>query len=76
MEYNGLLRSILPDGAIAQITWQCGGQAATTRVGRNTEPDISVPDFDFRRDEEKRKAWDVNFTQDAPSLSPHVFDDK
>ena len=71
VEYNGLLRSLRPDGTIAQITWQCGGQAATTRVGRNTEPDISVPDFEFRRDDEKRKAWEVNFLDADVSPSPH-----
>ncbi len=50
-EYNGIVPIDL-DGAISQITWQIGGQGATTTASANTEHALWLPRYPARRRQE------------------------
>ena len=52
VQYAGI-KDITRDGALAQLSWAVGPQGATTRAGRNTEVDYSVPRYSRRRSREE-----------------------
>lgn len=57
LEYAGVRDDIHLDGAIQQISIRVGGgQPATTRAGRNNEPDSSMPSYEERRRRERAAA--------------------
>ncbi len=71
VQYEGL-HAVEQDGAIQQVSWQCGnGQPATTRVSRNVEYSPFHPSYGERRRQERNKKQIVesSLLQDVMKIS-------
>ena len=58
-EYNGIV-SVDLDGAVQQVSWEVGGNGASTTASRNTEHSPYVPPFPARRRAEFLSPAEIN----------------
>ncbi len=72
-EYNGIVAIDL-DGAISQVTWEVGGDGASTTASANTEHSVYVPPYPARRRSEfLRPAQQAALQDDARINMSHPF---